>query len=101
MSEFSRGWHDLVTFLVEPLFTIGETPMSLARLVATGLLLLVAWRAAGGADRSLPQLRDVSRRAAVYDRRDSDEPGAPGRARARHVGCLVGVGGCGSLSAAS
>lgn len=53
MNELSQGWHDVLKFLVEPLFTIGDTPISLVRLCATALVMWLVWWASGVAERSL------------------------------------------------
>jgi small-conductance mechanosensitive channel len=61
MGELSRGWHDVLAFLTEPLFTLGQTPMSLARLAATALVMLLAWWASVIAERSLRRLLGTHR----------------------------------------
>src|ERR671923_187109 len=44
MHELSIGWHDVLNVLGDPLFFIGDTPLSPERLLALGLLvLLVLW----------------------------------------------------------
>lgn len=42
MGDLSNGWHDVLRFLGEPLFSIGDTALSPARLFAVALVVLLA-----------------------------------------------------------
>jgi small-conductance mechanosensitive channel len=42
MGDLSKGWHDVLRFLGEPLFSIGDTAFSPARLVVVALVILLA-----------------------------------------------------------
>jgi small-conductance mechanosensitive channel len=56
MNDFSLGWHDVVTFLGEPLFALGDTPLSPVRLVFIAVIFLVAMWASKAGERALSRL---------------------------------------------
>jgi small-conductance mechanosensitive channel len=42
MHDLAVGWHDVLAVLNDPLFSIGDTPLSIARLVCIALIILLA-----------------------------------------------------------
>jgi small-conductance mechanosensitive channel len=43
MHDLKLGWHDILKWMADPLFSIGATPLSTERLLAIGFLILLAW----------------------------------------------------------
>jgi len=56
MNDLSLGWHDVLRFLAEPLFTLGDTPLSPARLSVVALIFLIAMWFARLGERTLRRI---------------------------------------------
>lgn len=56
MGELSLGWHDVLRFLGEPMFSIGHTPLSPARLFFVALVILLAMWFSKVGERALRRL---------------------------------------------
>ena len=59
MNDLSLGWHDVLRFLAEPLFTLGDTPLSPARLSVVALIFLIAMWFARLGERTLRDRKSV------------------------------------------